>query len=51
MKERERSKEMPKFQSLGKGAPVYSEKQMFGKNDDRFHFRNIDFEVMARTSG
>jgi hypothetical protein len=24
---------------------------MFGKKDDGFHFRNIDFEVMARTAG
>lgn len=30
---------------------MHSEKQMFGKNDDRFHFRNTDFEVMGRTSG
>lgn len=30
---------------------MYSEKHVFGKNDDRFHLRNTDFEVMARTSG
>lgn len=51
MKETERSKEIPKFPSLGRGAPILSEKQMFGRNDDGFHFRNIDFEVMAKTSG
>lgn len=51
MKDTERSKEIPKFPSLGRGAPVHSEKQMFGRNDDGFHFRNIDFEVMAKTSG
>lgn len=50
MKETERSKEMPKFPSLGRGAPILSKKQMFGRNDDGFHFRNIDFEVMAKTS-
>lgn len=41
---------MPKFPSLGRGAPILSKKQMFGRNDDGFHFRNIDFEVMAKTS-
>lgn len=51
MKETERSKEISKFPSLGRGAPIHSEKQMFGRNDDGFHFRNIDFEVMAKTSG
>lgn len=41
---------MLKFSSLGRRAPIYSEKQMFGKRDDGFHFKNIDFEVMAKTS-
>ena len=50
MKKRERSKEIPQFQSLGRGAPMHTEKQMFRKNEDKFHFRNTDFEVMARTS-
>ena len=31
MKERERSKEIPKFQSLGKGAPVYSGSRCLGR--------------------
>lgn len=44
------SKEIVKFSSLGRRAPTYSEKQMFGKRDDGFHFKNIDFEVMAKTS-
>jgi hypothetical protein len=51
MREIQRSKEIPKFPRLGTRAPTHSEKQMFGKKDDGFHFRNIDFEVMARTAG
>lgn len=44
------SSKMVKLSSLGRRAPIYSEKQMFGKRDDGFHFKNIDFEVMAKTS-
>ena len=60
MKEREKSKEIPRFPSLGRRAPskrkyqsfqVYVENQMFGRNDDGFHVRNIVFEVLVRISG
>ena len=48
MKEREKLKETPKFLSLFK-EPRHSVKQMFGKNDDGFHVRNTDFEVLTET--
>lgn len=49
MKEREKLKETPKFLSLGKEESRHSVKQMFGKNDDGFHVRNTDFEVLTET--
>lgn len=50
IEETRNSSEMVEFSSLGRRAPLYSEKQMFGKRDDGSHFKNIDFEVMAKAS-
>ena len=49
MKEKDKSKEI--YRKVPKGNQYIIKKQVSVRNDNVFHVRNIDFEVLARTSG